>query len=302
MTEYHPVDRPGHLDIDAVSAFIDRDLGPDDLATLEIHLRQCPHCHREVLEIRATVMLLSGLPQYMPRRSFCLGHEHARAARRRGRGTGAHSWSNTGFSAGYPATAITADRGRGAGWLPSLQVAAMVIGAMLLLVTSSDLIGMPPQPAAWLAEPEAPRVENFAPPAPTIAPPQSPPPAADTAVAPEQAAPASESGSSFGIIASESDGTVGGDSASQEMLADTQEQARTAPAFATSAAIAAVTQEVPTAAAAPAGGPETASGAEAPAASGEQPPRLRLVQIALALALAWLLVSIVGLRWVRGLR
>jgi hypothetical protein len=29
---------------------------------------------------------------------------------------------------------------------------------------------------------------------------------------------------------------------------------------------------------------------------------LRLVQIALAFALAWLVVSIVGLRWVRGVR
>ena len=69
MTDHHPADRPGHLDIDAVSAFVDRDLEPDDLTTIEFHLHECPACHREVLEIRTTVVLLAGLPQYTPRRS-----------------------------------------------------------------------------------------------------------------------------------------------------------------------------------------------------------------------------------------
>ena len=70
MTEHGPADRPGHLDIDAVSAFVDRDLPPDDLATIEFHLGECPPCRREFLEIHATVLLLAGLPQYAPRRSF----------------------------------------------------------------------------------------------------------------------------------------------------------------------------------------------------------------------------------------
>ena len=38
MTDHHPADRPGHLDIDAVSAFVDRDFEPDDLTTIEFHL------------------------------------------------------------------------------------------------------------------------------------------------------------------------------------------------------------------------------------------------------------------------
>ena len=75
MTEHGPADRPGHLDIDAVSAFVDRDLPPDDLATIEFHLGECPPCRREFLEIHATVLLLAGLPQYAPRRSFVLGRE-----------------------------------------------------------------------------------------------------------------------------------------------------------------------------------------------------------------------------------
>src|ERR687898_761288 len=156
MTDHHPADRPGHLDIDAVSAFVDRDLEPVDLRTIEFHLHECPACHREVLEIRTTVVLLAGLPQYTPRRSFCLGHEHARASRRASRG---HSWSGSFAPTGYPASAASAvahaETGRAAAWLPGLQATAMVIGALLLLVTTSDLMGMPPQPKEWLSE-EAP--------------------------------------------------------------------------------------------------------------------------------------------------
>ena len=106
MTDHHPADRPGHLDIDAVSAFIDRDLEPDDLTTITFHLHDCPACHREVLEIRTTVVLLAGLPQYTPRRSFCLGHEHARAFRRRSR-AGNQPWSAGDLPPGYPAAVRT---------------------------------------------------------------------------------------------------------------------------------------------------------------------------------------------------
>src|SRR5215211_8585600 len=177
MTDHHPADRPGHLDIDAVSAFVDRDLEPGELTTIEFHLHECPACHREVLEIRTTVVLLAGLPQYTPRRSFCLGHEHARASRRRlPRG---RSWSGSVGSSGYPASAASAvanaEAGRAAGWLPGLQVAAMVVGVLLLLVTSSDLMGMPPQPKEWLSD-EAPvtQMEFRAAPAPAPAQPSAP--------------------------------------------------------------------------------------------------------------------------------
>src|ERR671917_494285 len=177
MTEQHPADRPGHLDIDAVSAFVDRDLQPDDLATIEFHLHECPPCYREVLEIRTTVVLLTGLPKPPPRRSFCLGHEHARASRRRlPRG---HSWSGPFGSTGYPASAASPvanpQAGRAAGWLPGLQAAAMVVGVLLLLVTTSDLMGMPPQPADWLSD-ETPvqQLDFRAAPAPESAPPAAP--------------------------------------------------------------------------------------------------------------------------------
>jgi hypothetical protein len=306
MTDHHPADRPGHLDIDAVSAFIDRDLEADELTTLEFHLHECPACHREVLEIRTTVMLLAGLPQYTPRRSFCLGHEHARASRRRlPRG---QSWSGTFVPANYPASAASAvahvEAGRAAGWLPGLQAAAVVIGALLLLVTTSDLMGMPPQPAEWLSDPAAPvqQMDFRAAPAPESAPPAAPaveaPGDSDTALAPVS----SNAEPSFKAASNPSEGTTSDNSASEEMLEDA-ETANTGLSVATGAALAAVTRAVPTPEAGLARSPETATAdADAPAATVAQPSRLRLAQLALAFALAWLVVTIVGLRWVRDLR
>jgi hypothetical protein len=305
MTDHHPADRPGHLDIDAVSAFIDRDLEADDLTTIEFHLHECPACHREVLEIRTTVVLLAGLPQYTPRRSFCLGHEHARASRRRlSRG---HSWSGPFGSTGYPASAASAvahaETGRAAGWLPGLQAAAMVVGVLLLLVTTSDLIGIPPQPADWLSELEAPgqQIDFRAAPAPESVPPAAPAQEAasdsDAALAPAS----SNSEPSLRGASNPSEGTTDGSSASDEVLEEA-ETANTALSVATSPALAAVTRAVPTPGSGPAQSPETATAdADAPAATDAQPTRLRLAQLVLAFALAWLVVTIVGLRWVRGL-
>ncbi len=303
MTDHHPADRPGHLDIDAVSAFVDRDLEPDDLTTIEFHLHECPACHQEVLEIRTTVVLLAGLPQYTPRRSFCLGHEHARASRRRA--SRGHSWSGSFAPTSYPASTVArVETGRATAWLPGLQAVAVVIGALLLLVTTSDLMGMPPQPREWLAEPEAPvtQLEFRAAPAPESVPPAGPAQEAatgsDVALAPSSSnlAPSSQPASN------PSEGTTDGDSASQEVLGD-EETANTAFGVATSPALAAVTSAVPTPGAGLAQSPETATAdADAPAATTAQPSRLRLAQLALAFALAWLVVTIVGLRWVRGLR
>jgi hypothetical protein len=294
MTEQNPTDRPGHLDIDAVSAYVDRDFAAHELAMLAFHLQECSACQREVLEIRTTVMLLAGLPQYTPRRSFCLGHEHARASRRRSP-VGHQPWSTGNLPPGYPAPALGAPP-RGAGWLPGLQAAAVVIGALLLLVTSSDLFGMPPQPADWLDEQQPMPMEFVAAPPPQLA--QPVPTAAGIADTDEPLAPAApESESAIDIAAEQSGGTVGDDGASQGVVAS-DDPAQTAPAYATSAAIAAVTHAAPTDGIL---AREPAS-AQAREPGGSEPSRMRLVQIALAFALAWLIVSIVGLRWVRGVR
>jgi hypothetical protein len=316
MSDRSPGERPGHLDIDAVSAFVDRDFVPDDLATIEIHLSQCPACHREVLEIRATVLLLAALPQYAPRRSFCLGHEHApalrRARRRRWRVSPDPGWTGPYAAAGIApdarplAGASPVGAGRYAAWLPGMQAAAVLIGALLLLVTAGDLAGIMPdsQPQARFAAPTVVADDRLAVAQATLLPEAAaPPPEAAVSDADGEAAqePAFfETAPSDEQAASE--GTIGGDSASEELLAGAAVEP-TPRLLATMVVASAVTQAAPTPAAAmardaaPAPAPAPAEGQ---AADEQQPSRLRMVQLVLALALGWLIVSIVGLKRVRS--
>lgn len=70
-----------HLDTDALSAFIDDRLGGDLNGDASGHIAVCPDCRNELAELRATVTLLRGLPEYRPRRSFSLGPEYAHPIR-----------------------------------------------------------------------------------------------------------------------------------------------------------------------------------------------------------------------------
>lgn len=283
MSEHSPERLPGHLDIDAVSAYIDRDFGADDLSTIESHLAQCPACAREVLEIQTAVLLLAGLPQYEPRRSFCLGIEHARAGRRRGRHLDPGIFAGHAALPGQPPPAQIG-AARAASWLPGLHAAALVVGALLLLVTVGDLAGL---------STGAPNVAELA--APTAlaeSPPQQvamPAPAVDNEAAPGRA-------SAF-LRAEQADGTGPGAGASEGVPAGEA----AAPRLAATVAVASVTQAVSnrqTPARQQANSAETEG---APASDG-QPSRLRMLELALAVVLAWLVVSIAGLRWIRRLR
>lgn len=287
MPEHAPGDTPGHLDIDAVSAFIDRDLHDDDFAVISMHLTQCPGCDREVLEVRATVFLLSTLPQYEPRRSFCLGQEHARAARRRPT-QAAPAWDTGPLPASIAPTATenSAPPPRFTSWLPGLQVAAMVAGVLLLLVTVGDWRGFsgdlsPQQLAAPTAAAGLPAEE---------APPAAPAP--NAAFLPDV-----DSEQAF----TTSDGTNLADSASEEV--SERSVSRSAVVSTVSTGAAAVTQPLAGADTAPATvSTVTPEDAETTVSGREPGSRLRLVQIALFAILAWLVVTIVGLRWVRRLR
>jgi hypothetical protein len=293
MSDQLPGDRPGHLDIDAVSAFIDRDLTPEEQALLASHLNDCHACYREVLEIQATVLLLTGLPQYTPRRSFVLDAEHARAGRthRRARTmTAPPAWSPT-LPPGTSASPAVAAVGvaRYAAWLPGLQAAAMVIGVLLVIVTAGDLTGFGRQQTANLAAPEAPPAPVESEPTPIVAflmPTATLAAEADTE--PEQPMPR------FASAPSAAEGTTNAIGASEGMVADQQE----APAAARQAtvAVASVTGAVRT---------PVAGEVQKPAPIGAtteqgQPSRWRLLQIALALAFVWLVVSIIGLRRIRA--
>jgi len=70
-----------HLDTDALSAFIDDRLGNDLNGDAVGHIAVCPDCRNELAELRATVTLLRGLPEYRSRRSFTLGPEYAHPVR-----------------------------------------------------------------------------------------------------------------------------------------------------------------------------------------------------------------------------
>jgi hypothetical protein len=290
MSDQLPGERPGHLDIDAVSAFIDGDLTADELALLTGHVTECPACHREVLEIQATILLLAGLPQYTPRRSFILGAEHASVVRTRRRSqvhAAPPAWTPTmppGTSASPAIAAVGVSRY--AAWLPGLQAAAMVIGALLVIVTAGDMTGLGRSQPANLAAPTALEesqptpVVGFLMPTATLA------ASADTGM--EQPMPR------FAGAPSEAEGTTNAPGASEGMLAD-QQKVAAVPRQAT-VAVASVTGAARTPVA---GGAQEPASPEPTTGQG-QPSRLRLLQIALALAFVWLIVSIVGLRRIRA--
>lgn len=306
MPEQHPGEHPGHLDIDAVSAYVDRDLEAAELTTIAMHLGQCPACEREVLEIRTTVLLLSRLPAYEPRRSFLLGQEHARASRRdRPRP------AMPALSPPLPASQLPGGGTPGpiagppvSGWMPALQVAALVTGVLLLLITVGDLSGFVGQePAA--VQLAAPTALAEAPPLEALPADSGDSSAPMAAIAPDSdavQAPAPAPEAAFQQAADEAGGTFGASSASDE-VSEREELARSVPRLAaTSVAAASVTQAIPTPGAATTAVDSAAPEGAATAADDGSPSRLRIVQLALALILAWLVVSMAGARWIRRLR
>jgi hypothetical protein len=186
-----------------------------------------------------------------------------------------------------------------------------VVGTLLLLVTAGDLTGFiddpssPMQlaaPTAAAGLPEPPQAAMPAAEAPQAAQ-EAPPPVADAES--DSARPGMVS--AFQEAPVEMRGTTDRDSASEEML-EAENLAQSAPGLrATVVGAAAVTQAIPTpgAASAPSGGGTTEQVTASDSAAsdeGEQPSRMRIVQLALGLLLAWLIVSIAGMRWVRRLR
>ncbi len=108
-------DMARHLDLGTLTAHLDRELSDPDQREADRHLRQCADCRQELNELRATVTLLNGLPQYAPRRSFRVGSAHA-------------------------------VRPSGGGWLarllpalPALRAATAAAAILLLLVVAGDL-------------------------------------------------------------------------------------------------------------------------------------------------------------------
>lgn len=106
-----------HLDLDALGAWLDGDLDPADRRSAAAHLAACAACRGELAELRATVALLRGLPQYAPHRSFRLGREHAGAAAR---------------AEGRLLRFLPA--------LPALRAAALAVAVLLVAVVVGDVV------------------------------------------------------------------------------------------------------------------------------------------------------------------
>lgn len=70
-----------HLDLATVTAFVDGMLSPLERERVAAHLATCAACQVEVNEIRTTVELLHGLPEYRQRRTFRLDQTVARRER-----------------------------------------------------------------------------------------------------------------------------------------------------------------------------------------------------------------------------
>lgn len=106
---------PQHLDTDALTAYLDGRIEPDARSAAAAHLAACPDCRREVAELRTTVDVLRGLPQYRPRRSFQLGPAYARS--------------------------VHGNRlARFLPLLPALRTAAAVCALVLAVVTAADVL------------------------------------------------------------------------------------------------------------------------------------------------------------------
>ncbi len=68
MAKHH--DR--HLATEQLSAFLDKQLSPEEQAICEAHLQSCQHCQNALLSLRQTVAFLQALPQPELPRSFAL--------------------------------------------------------------------------------------------------------------------------------------------------------------------------------------------------------------------------------------
>ena len=107
-----------HLTPEHVTAYLDGDLVAAERARLDEHLRVCAACRQDVAEVRSTMLLLRGLPEYRPRRSFQLSPDRIAVAR--------PWWERFGLRV-LPA-------------LPALRMATVAAAVLLVAVSAGELI------------------------------------------------------------------------------------------------------------------------------------------------------------------
>jgi hypothetical protein len=107
-----------HLTPEQLSAYLDGDVAAVERTRQDAHLRDCPDCRDELVALRTTVVLLRGLPEYRPRRSFQLQPDQIAATR--------PWWERLGLRI-LPA-------------LPALRVATVAAALLLVAVSAGEVI------------------------------------------------------------------------------------------------------------------------------------------------------------------
>jgi anti-sigma factor RsiW len=300
-----------HPDAETLSAYLDDRLPPRDRAVVVAHAAGCADCRRELAELRATVALLRGLPQYAPRRSFRL--------------TPAQTVRPTAPGWGWFARLLPA--------LPALRAATVAVAILLLAVSVGDVLvhrdDEDPSRQAFEApattrdeavgtEPAAPAsegaggepslaMEAAAPTtAPTAAAGNQAPAAVQDAPMAAQAAPTTPAGPEAARAAGAPEAAGAAQPEEEAPAADEAPQtgaaapppAATATFGPTATAIAGPTP-ADDAAATGAAGDGAAQDADADGDEDDDPSGWRLAEVGLGLLLLWLIVTVAGLQRLR---
>ncbi|HYO29447.1 MAG TPA: zf-HC2 domain-containing protein [Thermomicrobiales bacterium] len=253
-----------HLDLDALNALLDGTLDPTDGVVAEAHVARCAACAADLGELRATVGLLRGLPQYRPRRSFALGPEHATR----------------------PRPVVAAGTARLLPSVQALRVATLAVAALLLLAVAGEwTFGQAP---SWPSLPQSAPVAAPADLAPTASAALAPAPAPALNEAPTARQPAPAAGGAPPSAAERAVAPGAGDAleASGDGAANGEGGA--------------IGEDAGTGGAT--GASQTTDGGHPAREAPATPSPWRLAQIGLGLILLWLLVSLVGVGVVRRMR
>jgi anti-sigma factor RsiW len=108
-----------HLSLETLSAYLDAELTAEERSAASAHLSACELCQTEFQSLRATTVLMRGLPEMRPARSFHLGPEFAKNTR----GAVGSSWLT-----------------RMLGLMPALRAATAAVAMLLVVVVAGDVL------------------------------------------------------------------------------------------------------------------------------------------------------------------
>jgi hypothetical protein len=109
-----------HLSLETLSAYSDGQLSANERTEARTHLESCVFCQEELRGLRSTTMLMRGLPELQPTRSFQLGPEYAKKV---GSETAKAGWLE-----------------RLLGGMPALRTATAAVALLLVVVVAGDVL------------------------------------------------------------------------------------------------------------------------------------------------------------------